>query len=1001
MIENPNFKIKDKENNIFTIREREYNDLENQVRKILEPTKDLGFNIKELGFKSSKFSKNDAFKTIKRKLVIKLEKETSEINLSLDIPKLVNRNYIVINGRKKLPQYQLFDIPIVTRGKSIKMRTNVATIFMLQTKTSPYLHVTILGKKVPFSILLFAYYSPVELSKLLNKYSSESPLFLDLFKDIKYCSEKFKKYNQDNFVRHIGELYSKYNAKSKGETLMYALDLIPKVDIASSRFFNTSSVLEEFLLAIGNPDMYDDTDYTNKRIRCFEYLVLSKVSKSVFDLCISNRTAKQPKFNVNSTQVLTDCNVSDIIQFDFSINPIEELTMLSRTSLVGPSGFSRANVPEHLRDITSSMFGRICPVDTPDRDNCGVLQNLLPNTKMDKNLRFTKETTTNQPVSIPVSMVPFLEHDDQTRLQMSSSQMRQSIMLKKFEQPLIRSGCEGLYTEYTQFVKKAKRNGEVVFSNEDYIIVRYDNSAIDMINVTYRNIYVENIDVLNVYVKAGDKFKKGDILAESSFCKDGNINIGKNLLTGVMIYFGKNYEDGIVISERLVNEGVLTSIHSVDLSFVIPPNKILRTLSDTEYKPLPNQNEMLDPSQQYAILKEIPFNVMLDNLSIFKDDVILTTKKQTKIMKVEVYANTWNKNIPEFDQWVKKKIESQRNQEINFENVLHNYFPEKEVKQIIADNNLDKFSNAGDYKYKNQPVNGIRIELHGTYIRPIQVGDKMGNRHGNKGVIAAIVPEKKMPKLETGEHLDICINPLGMISRMNIGQLFELHLSMSLQDLKKKLLVMLDNNVKQEEIRKYLLDYIKIVDGTSGWYYNQFERDLPKVIDKVFVKNLTLIQAPFESCNYDKLLEALNYTDTKYEYELYEPMLKRNILNKIAVGYIYFFRMVHIAESRLAARGIGSYNRRTLQPLSGRKNKGGQRMGEMETACYIGHDAPINLHECLTTKSDCIDLKDSYIQQEIGSYNYNESITESDLDEVPESVKLLSAYLKVIGIEKD
>ena len=163
-----------------------------------------------------------------------------------------------------------------------------------------------------------------------------------------------------------------------------------------------------------------------------------------------------------------------------------------------------------------------------------------------------------------------------------------------------------------------------------------------------------------------------------------------------------------------------------------------------------------------------------------------------------------------------------------------------------------------------------------------------------------------------------------------------------------------------------------------------------------FIQNLTIIQPPFESCKYEDIQEAIKYTSTKFKQEVYDPLSKSKFLNKIAVGYIYFFRMVHIASEKLAARGIGSYAKRTLQPLGGRKNKGGQRCGEMETACIIGHDAPCNLFEFLTTKSDCIDLKNKYIRGFIDAELIDET---KELDTRPESVKLLNAYLTVVGVD--
>jgi len=997
-IVNPYYKVNE-EDNIFLLRGKEYADLEKTIREVLKPAEELGFVMKEFGTKESRFSSGEVNKTLKKNLVIRLQKGTSEVDLSMYIPKLVDGNYIVINGRKKIPQFQLFDVPIVTRGKHIKLRTNVATLMVSEEKEPPFISLSLLGKKVPFVTVLFAYYGAEEVAKkfdLPTKHKAyPDNLWGKFLVDLNFYYENFKDRTKEEFIKDLGMMYSKFNAMSKGEDVVYALDLILKTDVVSAKFFKTDSVLDELIEVIKGRE-YSDVDFINKRIRCFEYMVVSKVSKAVFDLCMANRTSKQPKFNVNSTQILSECNVSDIVQFDFAINPIDELTRLSRTSLLGPGGFNRENVPEHLRDIYPSMFGRVCPVDTPDRDNCGVLQSLIPNTKLDKDLKFTEEILEKQPISIPVSMVPFLEHDDQTRLQMASSQMRQAIMLASFDPPLVRSGCENLYTKYTQFVKVAKRKGEVVYVDNKFIIVRYDNKEVDIFDISCRRIYVENLDIMKVYVEVGTKVKAGDILAESYFCSNGRINFGKNLLTAVMVYYGHNYEDGIVISDRLVKDEVFTSVHYKDLSFILPPNKVLLTLDEETYKPLPNVSERVPAGSSYAIVKEIPSGAS-DYYSIFEESNPLVVRKNTVISEVNIYPNKWNSDIPEFKSWIENRIEKQRKEENELQKVLYETFPKEQAAQFIRDKGLDKFSQVGKYKMKRERINGIFVELFGIYVRRIELGDKIGNRHGNKGVISKIVPHEKMPQLEDGRHVDVCINPLGIISRMNIGQLFELHLSMSLIDLRKNMLQMISLNKSQDELKKYLLDYLKIIDNTNDrWLTKQFENQL-NVIDEKFIENLTLIQPPFESITMDMAKKALEYTNTPFEQELYDPVSKTRLLNKVAVGHLYFLKMIHIAEERLAARGIGSYAKKTLQPLGGRKHRGGQRCGEMETACLIAHDGPINLFEFLTTKSDCIDLKNRYIREMVDTDLVKETQEECY---VAESVKLLDAYLTVIGVSK-
>jgi DNA-directed RNA polymerase beta subunit len=1016
-IENPIYKVGDTNNHIFNIRQQEYAALLENVRKILIPAEELGFDLIEYRLKEPRFSNGEICKTIMKNLIIRFQKGTSKIDLSMQIPTLVEGNYIVINGRKKIPLFQLFDIPVVTRGKSIKIRTNVATLMIFPQKDAPYIYISLLGRKVPLFLVMFGYYGIDVVNDMFGLsdmsdspiITAETTLYEKLIYDLKEFYDESRGTTQDDIIKEIGRNYSKFNAKVKGEDILYSLDLILKVDPITEEFFETDSILEEIVKVLDGGDL-DDTDLINKRIRCLEYVVLAKISKAVFDMCMSNRTARQPKFNVNSTQIVSECNVSDIVQFDFAINPIDELTKLSRTSLVGPGGFNRQNVPEHLRDIMPSMFGRLCPVDTPDRDNCGVLQNLIPNVKLDANGRFNEHYLEKQPISIPVSLVPFLEHDDQTRLQMASSQTRQAIMLQNFDQPMIKSGCENLYTKYTQFVKIAKKSGKVIHLDSNYIIALYDDKTIEIFDITYRKIYISNLDVFNIYVKLGDKFKAGEILAESNFCKDGSINIGKNLLTCVMVYYGYNYEDGIIISDRVQKEGLFTSVHFEDLSYDIPMNKILLSLDEKEYKPLPKIGDRIAKGAPYAILKEFPSQQM-DFFDIFKEEQEKICKQDVIITEVNIYVNQWCSNIPQYNDWVESIIKSQQDEELKVRIIIEDNLEKEKVKAFIKENNLDLFSNTGRFKMKGEEVPGIRVEMFGIFFRPIQIGDKVGNRHGNKGVISTIIEHNKMPKLPDGRHADIIVNPLGTISRMNIGQLFELHLGMSLYDLKQHMNKILHREIDsiktftdeqiQTLVKEYVVRYIAIIDNTNGsWYSVQFMEQLPEVIDEQWIEELSIIQPPFESVNMAKIREALQYTNTPFKYDVFDPQSGQMINQQIACGYEYFFKMVHISETRLAARGIGSYARKTLQPLAGRKNKGGQRCGEMETAALIGHNATSNLIEFLTTKSDCIDLKNRFIRDQLDSDLGRIEDDEEEDSVVPESVKLLNANLTALGLKR-
>ena len=983
------------------LRKKEYERMLPVIQEIVQPVTEIGFSIDKVEIKRSRNIKGELSKTLYSILHLKFSKGSSNIELKLYLPKLVDNNYLFINGRKKIPIFQLFDVPIVMRGKTLKMRTNVGTILIYPTKDLPYIVCGYLGKKVPLGLILLAFYGPDalldmvkdDLEGIKNQEKPEENMYDMLLFDLQMYFEESAGYTQDDFIKELGGYYTKYNTIPKGNDIIYSLDLIPKVDIFTREFLETGSVLEDILIALKRGEV-DDTILQNKRVRCFEYVIFSTICKIIFDMCLTNRDVRKPKFNTNTKQLITANNVSEIVQFDFSINPIDKLTKLSRISLLGPGGFKRENIPRHLRDIYPTMFGRMCPVDTPDRENCGVLQNLIPNVALDENWRFTDEICDKQPISIPVSFTPFCEHDDQTRLQMASSQMRQSILLKDFDKPLIQTGCEHLYTKYTDFIKVAPKDGEVIFLNKQYMAVLYDDKTGDIFDISSRKIYVQNVDIMSTYFKEGERFKAGDILAESNYCKDGDIVYGKNLLTAIMIHYGYNYEDGIVISDRL-GDGALTSVHFVDLSFNMKPDRVLldRLNRHDQYEPLPTPNTMLEPGDVYAKMQKLTSD---DNFSAFHEPTILETPKRVIITDVNIYANEWNEEVPIYKEWLENYIQKQKDEQDKLKKVIESKLPDDVADEFIKDHL--QFDNIGKFKMKREKVDGIHVEMYGIQMKPIKVGDKIGNRHGNKGVISTMLPHEKMPKLEDGRHVDICLNPLGIISRMNIGQLYELHLGMAVNDLKTEAMEILKSGDKAL-LRPLFMAFIELVDKTEdNWYTDQFYEQLPQEIDKEFIENFSVIQPPFESIGVEDLKRVMEYTKTKFKYNVFDPLSNKNISDPVAVGMMYFFRMTHIADDKLAARGIGAYAKRTMQPLGGRKNKGGQRCGEMETACFIGHDATQNLHEMFTLKSDCFDTKNGFIKGLIDPKNATSN--EGD-DPIPESVRLLNSYLTVLGVDHE
>ena len=593
-----------------------------------------------------------------------------------------------------------------------------------------------------------------------------------------------------------------------------------------------------------------------------------------------------------------------------------------------------------------------------------------------------------------------LEHDDPVRLQMSSSQQRHAIMLKNFDLPLVQSGVEGMYSEYTSFMCKDKEYGIVIFKNNDIMIVKYENGSFDTFHIGYRKLYISILDFYHVYYDVGQSFNAGDILAESNFLKNGKITLGRNIRTCITPWYGYNYEDAIVVSERIRDEKIFCSVHYEEIVIDVPHNKILLNLTGDKnnYIPIPEIGDTLEKGQVIARIKALDLDKYTN--VIFEPDTEIVSPENGEVIDIKIYANKWNKSFSQFDHFVKTKMDNQRQDIETLEQQVSSYLNEEETDRLLNTLKINK-SEKSTYKVKGDSVDGVRIELTIKYERNLQLGDKLANRHGNKGTVSRFVPDDMMPvNLEDGSHADIVINPLGIVSRMNIGQVFECHLGEAVTKFKTIATKMIEDGKPIEEIKNYLFGFIDIIDKTKDKNYSSQmheiinslnEEDFKYVFDKFFI-----IQPPFESIGTEELKKALDYTNCKYEVAAFDPVSNKNIESELVFGWIYFMKLNHISQDKIAYRGIGPYSAKTSQPLGGKSRKGGQRLGEMEIWAVIGNGDEKNLNEFITTKSDSIRLRNKYISHCMGN---EELLADSDDDTVPQSLRLLQNCLKSISVD--
>jgi DNA-directed RNA polymerase beta subunit len=353
------------------------------------------------------------------------------------------------------------------------------------------------------------------------------------------------------------------------------------------------------------------------------------------------------KYQIPKNIIIDNCIVSDIVHYNFPLNPVSEISNLFQCTLVGPNGFKKNNVPMYLRNLDDTQFGKICPADTPDRDGCGVILNLVPTVEIDEYGKFI-DSDNEIITSHAISLTPFLENDDQTRLQMASGQTKQTILIKESEKPMVKSGIENMCLDRTTFLSLAKDDGEIVYRDDKFIIASYDDKTNEAIEINYRSMYLNTMDFIECKLNKGDRFKKGQILASSSFLKDGELSLGKNLLTAIMIYKGYNYEDGIVISESIASQ--MTSLHYVDLTFDILPGQVLLSLDPDNYIPIPVVGQKLNTGDVYAKVKILDPEDGYENIN--EEPLEKIAPIECTVVGIEIFPNTFNKKVPEFNLFI-------------------------------------------------------------------------------------------------------------------------------------------------------------------------------------------------------------------------------------------------------------------------------------------------------------------------------------------------------------
>ncbi len=629
---------------------------------------------------------------------------------------------------------------------------------------------------------------------------------------------------------------------------------------------------------------------------------------------------------------------NQLSQFMLQENPLAEIEHLRTLSALGPGGLNRTRAGFEVRDVHTSHYGRICPIHTPEGPNIGLVLRLAiyarinsfgmietpyakvkngkvtdeivylnaseeeayaiahAATPVDENGKITVEdvevrqegdpstvsrdkvdfidVATSQVFSIATSMIPFLNHDEANRALMASNMQKQATPCIIPEAPLVATGMEE---------DALKNTGRLVISPEEGIITHSDGMKVSVKNnkgkeTDYNLVRFSRTNGFTAFhqrprVNVGDKVKKGDILADTSASQNGQSAIGQNMLVAFMSWSGSNYEDAIILSERVVKDSKFTSIHIEEFVVNVRDTKLGPEVTTCD---IPNVGETKLKNLAEDGIVQVGAEVRPGDILVGK----ITPKGETQLTPEErLLRSLFGEKAHDVKDTSKRMEGGKRGRVIKV--------------QIFSREKGDKLD-SGIIK---------RIHIEVAQLRNVSVGDKLAGRHGNKGVISRILPEEDMPYMTDGTPIDVILTPLGVPSRMNLGQILELHLGLA----------------------AHTLGYQAIVPPFTGATGEEIKEELKK--------------AGFSETGKMKLFDGR--TGEAFEQD-------------IAVGYMYILKLHHMVEDKIHMRSIGPYSLITQQPLGGKAQNGGQRFGEMEVWALLGHGAAHTLQEILTIKSDDI-----------------------------------------------
>ncbi|HIM54981.1 MAG TPA: DNA-directed RNA polymerase subunit beta [Gammaproteobacteria bacterium] len=922
------------------------------------------------------------------------------------------------------------------------------------------------------------------------------------------------------------------------------------------------SVLKALIDIKNGKDVVDDVDtLANRRVRAIGEMIenqfrigLVRVEKAVKEgLNLAETDELTPQDLINSKPVSAAVREffgsSQLSQFMDQVNPLSGVTHKRRISALGPGGLTRERAGFEVRDVHPSHYGRLCPIETPEGPNIGLINTLAVYAKtndygfletpyqvvkkgkvtdeviyvsaideLEHTIAQAKATVNDkgqliddliscrrknefvfvnsedvtlididskQISSVAASLIPFLEHDDANRALMGSNMQRQAVPVLKAEKPLVGTGIERVVATDSRVCVTAKHGGVVEAVDASRIVIRVDSKqtkadelGVDIYNLTKYTRSNQNTCInQKPLVKTGDKITEGDVLADGPSTDMGELALGQNMKIAFMPWNGYNFEDSILISEKVVQEDRYTTIHIEELTAYsrdtkLGPEEITADIPNVSESALakldevgvvyvgarvkggdilvgkvtPKSETVLSPEEKLlrAIFGEKANSVKDSSLRIgaSKSGVVIDVQVFTrdrvekdsralsideerlaKIRKdiddefgiidgdilrrirLKLSGNALTKAVGDIKAGEKlnaklmKKFNNADIAKLKVEDAAVNKEVAALVKQAKAKQvEFDKFFEIERAKIEEgaelPPGVMKMVKVYVATRKTLQVGDKMAGRHGNKGVISRVSPIEDMPYLEDGSTVDVVLNPLGVPSRMNVGQVLEVHLGYAAKGLGYKIAAMLDE--KRTEMVKEIRAFLDKIYNSYGK-----QEDLASFTDEEIIElannlreGVPMATPVFDGIKEEDIKSLLKMADLPEsgQEQLYDGRTGEAFDRPVTVGYMHMLKLNHLVDDKMHARSTGPYSLVTQQPLSGKAQFGGQRFGEMEVWALEAYGAAHTLREMLTVKSDDVAGRAKMYKSIVDGVNVTESV-------MPESFNVLVKEIRSLGID--